>query len=749
MPTSSGASSSAGQSTSRTSATNTGSGSQTGFLYQDIGTGRTYYGGNTLTGTTGDVRNLTQVYSTGGGGFSGVVQGNVTPIPIGSEAPKQTIPEPTTQAPKALPTQDVLPFALASSQDYKNVSAIEEKKREATFRQSQKDYADYVQQQKTQKLAEATGTNIQEAEQKQSLPFTYENMSKPMPSNSAFSSPSYSFENPPVRQPAFKDVNLLATLEPKHFKLEQGQVNLQTYAESKFYRATDFLSQKILKVIPEGNFKTFISEKKYPSVQVTTLAKFGAFSPFMATGTETTLGLIKSGSLIPESKTLFYGSVKNVGDNRANFDILSKTAIGSKNYIGIAKGDLIKTSETNTIAGGYGYSISKGAKRGYDVVLSPFLSFGKNVGKAQQTLLSTPNFVALSETPFESFASRTFSNQYMGINFGKQLEIPSSLPSTFLKRIKVNPALQTTDIFGMTKPLNEQGNLFAYVGQTGTLRGLSRGNTDVFGRIFIKQSKSDVSSFVVNKAGRGLSQKAVTPLSNVISNLVESAKTSFRNTAGKTAGLGVASRTSILPLASAFPTPTQSAYYGTGQYETTTGTTSALSNRFFMETAQRQRQNALPSFNQGLITETAQQNKNIFGSAIINQLAENQDTLTRQFQPQIPRVNQAQRQRQDSMFKNPTIPFFPPTLPLPKEALLPPIFKMPKFNFDTGINARGFGAKRKSGYTPSYDALIRNIVGKKPKSIVQYSLGTRPVQRRKGYNAFGIKNVKFPTRFNF
>lgn len=106
-------------------------------------------------------------------------------------------------------------------------------------------------------------------------------------------------------------------------------------------------------------------------------------------------------------------------------------------------------------------------------------------------------------------------------------------------------------------------------------------------------------------------------------------------------------------------------------------------------------------------------------------------------QPQVQRQPQAidqplpQLQKEESplRLKTPT-PYPPTSFPfLPKS---PPLFPIPKMkmNFDDGINStRSFKAYRRTKYFPSYDAIVRDIRGTKPKDTFTLALGTRPVTK--------------------
>lgn len=67
---------------------------------------------------------------------------------------------------------------------------------------------------------------------------------------------------------------------------------------------------------------------------------------------------------------------------------------------------------------------------------------------------------------------------------------------------------------------------------------------------------------------------------------------------------------------------------------------------------------------------------------------------------------------------------------IPQSFLIPPVFPKPKLNFDdiTG-GYRGFGVRGRRKYTPSFDALVRGIKGKQPKSQFTLALGTRPITK--------------------
>lgn len=53
----------------------------------------------------------------------------------------------------------------------------------------------------------------------------------------------------------------------------------------------------------------------------------------------------------------------------------------------------------------------------------------------------------------------------------------------------------------------------------------------------------------------------------------------------------------------------------------------------------------------------------------------------------------------------------------------------PRINFGDVLTSRKFGAKARRKYTPSFDALLKGIRGKAPKSQAKLALGTRPVPK--------------------
>lgn len=78
------------------------------------------------------------------------------------------------------------------------------------------------------------------------------------------------------------------------------------------------------------------------------------------------------------------------------------------------------------------------------------------------------------------------------------------------------------------------------------------------------------------------------------------------------------------------------------------------------------------------------------------------------------------------------VPSFPTTQPIPFNPIIPigPILPFRAFgSFDWGGGVRNVRGRKKSKYTPSYNALVFNIKGKAPKSSGKLALGTRPITK--------------------
>lgn len=90
---------------------------------------------------------------------------------------------------------------------------------------------------------------------------------------------------------------------------------------------------------------------------------------------------------------------------------------------------------------------------------------------------------------------------------------------------------------------------------------------------------------------------------------------------------------------------------------------------------------------------------------------------------------------------SPIQPIITPTITTPpiNPFIMPPISFPFRFSFDDRLGSRRIGARKIRRYTPSFEAIVKGIKGKKPKGIARLSLGTRPIT--KGFKWFKQRRI--------
>lgn len=349
----------------------------------------------------------------------------------------------------------------------------------------------------------------------------------------------------------------------------QGKITAQSYVDYKLNEGVGYVSDKISYLVPEGKTKDFLFTRD-KSFSPTELVKFGVFAPGMTTTTELTSNLIKTGQIIPEGKTSLVANVKPIGDNKATFEIFSKTRILGKDYTGVAKGGLKQVTDKGAIGQGYGYTFSSGVKGGKDVIATKFIGASKDIGRAN---LFVNKELAATIDIGQASSSRTVSKQFANYNIRKGLQFPTSKPIDIIKNYKLDKSLKTTDMFSAVKPLNEEGTQLGLIGETGQLKFMNSPN--VRGKIFF-QKAGESSTSGINEIVFSPSSSNQLQLRGVVSNqiasnvnsLIQSSTTLAKITISKPFNFASISRSAVAGVA-AFR-PRQSAYAGTGQYELTT-----------------------------------------------------------------------------------------------------------------------------------------------------------------------------------
>lgn len=355
------------------------------------------------------------------------------------------------------------------------------------------------------------------------------------------------------------------------------------------YGVSGWISDKISNIFPEGKVKSFLFDKKYDAPPI---SQFIFFAPATATSVEVTANLIKQGVLVPESRTSFIATTKNLGNGFTKVDVISKTTTGTRNTFGLSS-QVVKEGEVSASKGVQ--FLVKGSKNKVEVSKLNLLGLSKDVGNAQAVRESTS--MTLRKDIGQGSQSAVLSQEVQRIAQGK------SYPFNKVN-LKTNPNVVRNDIIGSYKDINE--NAVGFVGQTGkgilriyksgrvtkvldnpNVRGIilkdstPEYTTDSVGNVIITKGKK-LSSAIKDKI---LSNVGGLATSGASKNIAEGTKAI--STSGGIKLFGFVSAVETPKVDIGYPTmtgnavlekPSQSAFAGTGQYEKTNEVVSPITN---------------------------------------------------------------------------------------------------------------------------------------------------------------------------
>ncbi len=351
---------------------------------------------------------------------------------------------------------------------------------------------------------------------------------------------------------------------------EQSKITAQTYLNYKLGQGLNLISDKISNVLPKNTLgQKWFFEKKY-NFDTTALVKFGAFQPAFASAQTSLLRSIKSGDIIPESKTTFIANVAET-EGITTSNVIAKTKLMGKESSAISKSIYKQLGENKAIGFSKSYTFTPTQK---GLVIKRIGTVGGQIqSKDVNLLLGNKNIlVANPLDDVTSISTKTFSKENSAM-FVKKANL-----DLIKSPLKVSKDIKLEYGFGMFRPINAEKSLFAYRGTTtpriyGSGTGADIGEFNVKGYI-IKLDKQSFDTFMPKSQG-SLTKLDRQVITNAIVSTKQIGKASILSSLPKTSG--------IFKVASSAITinPAQSLYYGTGQYEKTQDLT--LSKQLFEE----------------------------------------------------------------------------------------------------------------------------------------------------------------------
>lgn len=516
---------------------------------------------------------------------------------------------------------------------------------------------------------------------------------------------------PEKRPPIYtrKDIDYKATLQGS--LPAQNKTTAQTYINQQATIFFNKVAQKVGQVIPEGKAKeVLLREDK--DFDYTALAKFSLFAPAQATTTEGTQQLIKQGVFIPESKTSFLASTRNLGNDFTEVNVISQTRTGKQNVLGLSK-QIAKEGDIS-VSVGKQYQVMRTPK-GVEVNKFDVLGLSKDLGKAQRVREGT-GFKVASEIGEGSKAS-VLSRMTGGFTKQNRLDLITGKSLTTYKNIPARPEVSRSDLTGAFRQSASDESITGFIGQTdkGILRIYKSGRvtkvidnpnvkgfifrdktpsieSDSFGNVYIqKQTLSPTARQKIQEAVSSLAKQAEQKA--IEKSLVSPLLKSSGATGFASASALESPRTSTEVLQGDINMlRSQSAYAGTGQYERTDETISPILSQ--PHKSEEKTFNVISNILKS-DQETTQRQRNI-PTTILNQpirQEENQRSRVRQFFDTLLVQRQQQRLKQKTGFSFDVLP--KPNVKPPKitsdvfSSVKNKISFTPKQAFDVIVKRRG------------------------------------------------------------
>lgn len=350
---------------------------------------------------------------------------------------------------------------------------------------------------------------------------------------------------------------------------EQNKIRLQDYLEQKYSGATTYLSKEILKLIPEGKIKEAL-KKEYPvAISATELAKFGLFAPVMATTTETASSI---GAVQPKTKTTFLSYIKNEGDI-SKVKTISATRLGNKKFINVGEDIIVNRNDVGLVAG-KDYLINSGKKGGFEIKQYNVFGAVKELGNANYIQKVADNALLKSEAG-SGILARTYSKNVAGINTQNQVNFLTGKAIKNIKKIPVKKDIIPETTAGVIKPAGE--NIYAYLGSNNPVmrvydtgkRSIVFRNPNILGRIVVNNAEQQeqtgniltgINTLVSKRVGSQISATK-----EAVKTATETTAKNVKNTQNIFFSVKKVNPNSLQQINK----PSQSLYYGTGQYERT------------------------------------------------------------------------------------------------------------------------------------------------------------------------------------